>query len=124
MEVVAEMQKLRDELDKRGIKWFDKSDDWGKKMRQLVPEETPKFDNVVALWECEWMVRTHFLFKGHSVSCINGFGSYGGMNIALNDDGEYFNYGLIEMMISGNDPVGYLTCEEVFSLLDNLEEVG
>lgn len=58
--MVYEMLKLRELLTKNGIEWHDAS---------TPPDYPLKFD------------RTLFEYKGFSWSVINGFGTYGGMDI-------------------------------------------
>lgn len=99
MEVVEEMKKLRELLDKKGIKWQDHSDDFGE-----------------SEIKCNWICRTWFKVEGKRVSCINGLGTYGGCTAF---DGFEKNRGLIEMMIWGEgDPIGYLTAEECIEILE------
>jgi hypothetical protein len=99
-EIVEEMQKLREWLDQNGIEWEDESD-----------------ENFCYLW----IVRTHFTYKDHHVSVVNGYGTYGGFNSFETD-----NEGLLEMMIgeidenSENDPIGYLTADQVITYLEEL----
>ena len=118
MIVVDEMQKLRDELDKRGIEWRDISDFWGLKMYNALKDENGNMPKMSSLdddfWKHEWIVRTHFEYKGLYVSCINGFGTYGGYDLIRSVAGEHRNRGLIEMLVSGvSDPIGFLTCKDV-----------
>ena len=93
MKIVREMQKLRDELDIKGIQWED------------VSVDTKVF----------WMVRTHFNYKGHKWSVINGFGSYGGVDFIKGK-----NQGLLECMTDarGDTPIGFLTAKEVLEMMD------
>lgn len=100
MEVCKEMQKLRDWLDENEICWEDVSEDFGKGIPSEIDYE---------LWIC----RTHFEVKGHEISVINGYGTYGGYGIFSKD-----NQGLLETMglWYGDDSVkGYLTAEEVIN---------
>ena len=94
MIVCQEMKKLRDILGERDIPWEDKSVD---------------YPSVRDLWIC----RTHFSFKNRFVSVINGAGTYGGFCIE-----ERANEGLLEMMVGNNEPMGHLTADEVFALLE------
>lgn len=90
--VCEEMQKLRDELDKRGIEWTDLSEKDGE-------------------W---WMCRTHFDINGNLVSCINGYGSHGGYDYMWRK-----NAGLIECYssLTDNVPIGWLTAQEVIEIV-------
>lgn len=91
--ICDEMKNLREWLDKNGIKWEDKSDK----------------DYCFG-----WMARTHFTYKDHFVSVVNGYGSYGGFNrFDPNED-------LLEMMIGENDPIGWLTADQVITYLEKL----
>ena len=99
-EIVEEMQKLREWLDQNGIEWKDISD-----------------EHFCYLW----IVRTHFTYKDRHISVINGYGTYGGFNHFETD-----NKGLLEMMIgeidenSVNEPIGYLTADQVITYLKEL----
>ena len=94
------MQKLREWLDQNGIEWKEKSD-----------------EDFCYLW----IVRTKFTYKDRHVSVINGYGTYGGFNTLETD-----NEGLLEMMIgeidenSANEPIGYLTADQVITYLEKL----
>lgn len=87
--ICDEMQKLRDGLDERNIPWNDLTD---------------KDD----LWIC----RTHFWIKGDRWSVIHGFGSYGGFN-SFEKDKQ-----LLECKYGGNEPIGWLTADEVLKMVD------
>lgn len=83
------MQKLRDGLDERKIPWKDLTD---------------KDDS--------WICRTHFWIKGDFWSVIHGFGSYGGFN-SFEKDNQ-----LLECKYGGNEPIGWLTADEVLKMVD------
>ena len=87
--ICDEMQKLRDGLDERNIPWMDLTDKYG-------------------LWIC----RTHFVIKGDRWSVIHGHGSYGGFN-SFEKDKQ-----LLECMYGGNEPIGWLTADEVLKMVD------
>lgn len=53
MEVVEEMKKLRELLDKKGITWEDASEEGAEGYKDL------------------WICRTWFKYNGLRVSCIN-----------------------------------------------------
>ena len=89
--ICEEMQKLRDWLDDEGIEWYDDSD------------ESEMF----------WMARTKFAVNTTTFSVINGTGSYGGC-VSWDSD----NQGLLECMINGNEPYGYLTADEVIAYVN------
>lgn len=89
-EVCEEMQKLRDWLDEREIKWKDNST----KEPEII-----------------WMCRTHFTVDDRMFSVINGVGSYGGSNIGCG-----LNHGKLECWIDEKgEPEGWLTAEDVIA---------
>ena len=92
-EIVPEMQKLRDMLDKKKIEWKDCS--------------SPKCFTPIC--------RTRFMWGGHTWSVINGVGSFGGYGIF-----EEENEGLLEAMDldQTGEPIGYLKANDVFRLLE------
>lgn len=81
-----EMIKLREWLNKKQISWEDVSDVVDLELMG-IPFET---------------YRTHFKYKGHEVSVIHGFGTYGGWSFIDQQD-----KGLLEMMIDREEPIGY-----------------
>ena len=87
------MKLFRKVLDEKNIEWHDASDEDGE------------------IWIC----RTHFEHEGNIVSVVNGFGTYGGFAGANADD--YINEGLLEVMIGGNDPVGWLTFRDAVQMI-------
>lgn len=96
--MVEEMTKLRKLLTEQGIEWHDSS---------TPPEYPIQID------------RTHFDYKGYAWSVINGFGSYGGIDIFRDKK----NMGLLELMsaaVNDGEPIGYLTAEQAIKLI--LEE--
>ena len=98
MQICEQMKKLREILNEKNIAWHDMSDEMS---------ETVK------------IARTHFEYKGHKVSVINGFGTYGGQNGANKGFEEKDNMGLLEIMVNGYDPCGWLTAEEVIKYLED-----
>lgn len=102
MEVVEEMKKLRELLDKKGIDWEDNS------------EDSEAFTDL-------WICRTRFKFNGLEVSCINGRGTYGGFYGCNPDDG---NMGLLEAWIEGFEPIGWQTADEVIEKLERMKRVS
>lgn len=60
----------------------------------------------------ELICRTHFDFQKKHYSVINGLGTYGGQM-----NGSKYNQGLLEVMIDSDEPIGYLTAEEVVKLM-------
>lgn len=96
MVVCEEMQKLRDWLYDEGIEWYDDS------------TESEMF----------WMVRTKFAVNTTTFSVINGTGSYGG---CMSWDSD--NKGLLECMINGHEPYGFLKAEEVIAYVNKVRGV-
>lgn len=80
-----EMKKLRTLLDAENIEWEDKSDN-----NSICP-----------------LCRTHFSYNGQRWSVIHGYGSYGGYSAFSPDRG------LLEAYNFNDEPMGYLTAEEV-----------
>ena len=94
MIVCDEMKKLREMLDKKGIKWMDYSD-------ELIEEKG------------YFMCRTRFLFNDKYWSVINGFGSYGGVDFETG-----INDGLLEVYSVGMETIGFLTAKEVMAIIN------
>ena len=93
--MVDEMLKFRNLLDEKKIPWEDCSDS--------------EID----------IDRTHFEYNGYKISAINGFGTYGGYNgVNYLANKKEQNLGLIEVMISGDEPVGWLTAEETWKFIE------
>lgn len=88
MTICDEMKHFRELLDEKKIAWHDASEDW---------------ENI-------WICRTHGIDK--AFSCINGFGTYGGIQYI---GGK--NYGMLELKI-GDEIKGYLTAEEAVELIE------
>lgn len=64
------------------------------------------------------IARTHFEYKGIKVSVINGFGTYGGWAGANGAQKEEDNEGLLEVMVSGSEPCGWLTAVEAIRFIE------
>lgn len=105
MKVCEEMQKLRKLLDEKNITWIDNSEEF----------ETGSADFEM------WICRTKFESEGHHFSVINGFGTYGGWYGANSVTEAKDNLGQLELMIDRDEPIGWLTAEEVIYLVDNLK---
>lgn len=90
--VDPEMIRLRSELDRRGIEWFDRS-------------STDKY----------WICRTLFYHNHYSWSVIHGYGTYGGISIFSGID-----HGLLELYTDeiSPEPIGSLTAKDIFEYLD------
>lgn len=97
MEICGQMKKLRRILDGKKIAWEDKTEE----MSDMVK-----------------IARTHFEFKGVKVSVINGFGTYGGWAGANGAQKEEDNEGLLEVMVSGSEPCGWLTAVEAIRFIE------
>lgn len=97
MKIPSEMQKLRTMLKEMGIKWQDKS--------AICPEnmilDIMDMCNVSREIADTSIYRTHFDAIGYHYSIICGYGTYGGEE------------GLLEMMVDGEDPTGWLTAEDI-----------
>lgn len=90
-----ELEKLTKMLDEKGIEWSDRSSGEGE----------------TRIW------RVHFRTSPHKRwSAINGFCTYGGLKSI---QGQDINYGLIELwdFTKKNDPVGWLTAEDVMRIV-------
>jgi hypothetical protein len=103
-----EMLKFRNILDEHNIEWEDLSDN--------SPLILPYFKTTTNI------DRTEFVYKGHLISVINGFGTYGGY-----DTFTMKNHGLLEMWVQDimDNPIGYLTSsdwwEEIKKILKKAE---
>ena len=89
-----EMKKLRKYLTDNGIEWYDDT-------------------SISATW---WMVRTKYKYKGREFSVINGFGSFGGYTSFTNK-----NMGKLELIIDGEEPIGYLSAEDVVEIMNEMD---
>ena len=98
MKICEEMQKLRNYLDEKNIEWRD---------------DTKEYSETVKI------ARTHFEYNDKFVSVINGFGTYGGWHgsnyPAMTEEQ---NLGLLEVMIDGEEPVGWLKAEDVMKEIE------
>lgn len=86
-----EMIKFRELLDEKCIEWHDAS------CGGSIP-----------------ISRTHFDHRGYEWSVIHGYGTYGGFNRFVKDEG------LLELMsnaVNNGEPVGFLTAEEAMKLV-------
>lgn len=111
MKMCDEMQKLRDMLDKKGIKWRDVSSIKSQKEIMRLMR-----NGIESTYADTTMWRTHFDVDDYSYSVINGYGSYGGY-----DPFTGHNLGLLECMtdkVNGGEPVGHLTADEVMQIID------
>ena len=92
--MTEEMKKLRNLLRFKKIDFIDRSDPEGSKLH---------------------IDRTHFLVEGKKTyffSVIHGFGTHGGVNLFGKDKG------LLEVQINHDDPIGYLTADDVMKLVE------
>lgn len=111
MKMCDEMVKLRAELDKRGIKWEDKS--------VITPEEIRQKLKAEGYGTCydPTIYRTHFTVDDYFYSVIYGYGTYSGYDPISGKSGE-----LLECMtekLNGGEPVGGMTAIDVIRLFDN-----
>lgn len=104
MIVCEEMKKLRQMLDEKNIPWHDNS-------------EVMSEDKEWPMWIC----RTHFEYKGLKIFVINGFGTYGGWFGANPGMTEEENMGLLELLIDGSDPTGWLKAEDIIKAMGEKE---
>lgn len=96
MKVTNEMQLLRDKLDEMNVKWTDASE----------------------CYEDLGITRTWFRDKeGTKWSAIHGYGTMGGYGGTRADEG------LLEIWNRKSEPIGYLTAEQVITLVFNGKEV-
>ena len=110
MDVCEEMQKLRSALDKMGVEWDDASEEW----------LTPPYSNGKSLAvRRDYICRTRFHYKGNRFSVINGFGTYGGYDSILTE-----NMGLLEVMVNGKEPSGFLTAATVLKMIKGAQKDG
>ena len=97
MKMPSEMQKLRTMLTEMGIKWEDKSAICTEDMIRIVMN----MYNVSRETVDVSIYRTHFDAIGCHYSVVCGNGTYGGEE------------GLLEMMVNGAEPTGWLTAEDI-----------
>lgn len=104
-----EMKKLRKALDARGIPWDDCSsvDSEDKISRNIALGISAYFSGTT-------IYRTHFQYKDHMYSTINGYGTYGGYSPHTGK-----NDGLLEVYIDWDEVTGWLTADGVLAMLDN-----
>ena len=103
MKICEEMNKLRQYLDDKDIKWKDASTILGDK-----------------LWHRLWICRTQFEINNNKWSVINGYGTYGGI-----DGLDGYNEGLLELMtnsVNNGEPIGWLTADNVIGYIEELKE--
>lgn len=91
-----EMVKLREFLDKKGIIWYDNSED---------PANTEELHCMI--------YRTKFVLVGIEISVIYGYGTIGGRPVYSSGADEK----LLEMMIGDGEPEGHLTCDDIINHL-------
>ena len=117
MKICDEMIKLRDKLDKRGIKWKDVS--------EITPEsiiEKMIAKGVDRKYADTTIFRTHFEHGDYKYSVIYGFGTYGGVDVLSGHD-----FGLLECMtekVNNGEPLGCLTAGDVINIIDDKFQVS
>ena len=107
MVVCAEMQKLREWLDEKNIKWEDRSQDWSH-LTGAIYKSMPS----------HWMVRTHFFINDNLVAIINGFGTIGGYHFQ-----EEENEGLLQFcsaLYNHGESIGSLNADSVIEIIEGL----
>ncbi len=105
--ICQEMIKLRELLTEHDIEWFDNS--------TIVSDKT--VNKLVKLGHekryCDTTIyRTFFKFNGLEISVVNGYGTYGGYDPYTGD-----NSGLLEIWDGEHDIEGWLTAEQIISIL-------
>lgn len=111
MQMCEEMSKLREWLDTKDIKWNDAST-----ICDCATIEKMRILGIDKQYADITIYRTHFSYKGHEVSVINGYGTYGGYELFTDK-----NYGCLKMRIDGNEPLGWLSAENVIKKLERLK---
>ena len=111
MQMCEEMSRLREWLDKKGIEWHDMS-----AICDYTTIEKMRILGIDKQYADTTIYRTHFDYKGHEISVINGYGTYGGYEPFTDK-----NYGCLEMMIDENEPLGWLSAKEVIKKLEKLK---
>lgn len=96
--VCDHMKKLRNWLDQYKIPWFDFSD---------------------ALGEKSYICRTKIEYRGHVLSVVNGFGTYGGFTDYMKPEQ---NMGLLEFRIDENEPEGCLKWADVAQKISQIKD--
>lgn len=108
MRLCKEMIKLRHLLTNMGIDWCDES--------TIIPEEYINLMETQTKLGREFLdstiFRTHFEVDGTHYSVINGYGTYGGFIPHQNK-----NYGLLECMVGDNEPIGWLSADDVIDII-------
>lgn len=104
LEICNEMVKLRETLDKKGIIWYDDSED---------PADTEELHIMT--------YRTKFLLAGKEISIIYGYGTIGGCPVY----GSATDEKLLEMMVGNREPDGHLTCDYIVNHLaiDKMKDI-
>ncbi len=112
MELCEEMKKLRQWLSDNDIVWFERSSIMSEKkidylMHICGGTERAYFDTSI--------YRTHFIINGELWSVINGFYTHGGFEPYVNK-----NYGMLELRIGDNDPVGWLSADNIIKRINRV----
>jgi hypothetical protein len=102
MIICEEMKKLRAALDKMGVEWGDASDEW----------KTPDYESELCFLRTLYICRTHFSYNNSHYSVINGYGSFGGMDLF-----DHENKGFLEIRMPNGKVKGWLTSDEVIEIL-------
>lgn len=111
MELCKEMKKLRQSLTEKGIEWHDASTIYSEELIEnlikITGQERQWFDCTI--------YRTHFDINGVHYSVINGYGTWGGFEPCENK-----NHGLLECMVGDNDPIGWLSADDVINKIEGI----
>lgn len=112
MRLCEEMKKLRQWLSDNDIVWFEQSSIMSEKkidylMHICGGTERAYFDTSI--------YRTHFIINGELWSVINGFGTYGGFEPYVNK-----NYGMLELRIGDNNPMGWLSADDIIEMINGV----
>ena len=90
--------------------------------RKLLDEKRIEWEDLsTQQWEICPIDRTHFNHRGYKWSVINGYGTYGGVNVITRK-----NEGLLELMseaVNGGEPLGFLTAKEAMCMVLGESEV-
>ena len=113
MEMCKEMIKLRKLLTERKIDWQDASLIYPEeKIEMLYQTVGTKLDQERQYFDLT-IYRTHFDVNGTHYSVINGFSTHGGF-----EPYENKNYGLLECMVDENNPIGWLSADDIINMIN------
>ena len=119
-EMCQEMIRLRVKLNILGIPWTDESDSRFERTKLAEAHSLSPLERKGKRMDIHdfGIDRTVFSVKDKKFSVVNGFCTKGGYEpIVLNE-----NQGLLEMMFSGQDPIGYLTADDIIDLVNAIRK--